>query len=59
MKGKELVKLLKRAGWKLDRINGSHHIMEKEGKIVSVPVHNRDLPKGTLVSILKKTGVNQ
>ncbi len=58
MKGKELIKLLKKEGWKLDRINGSHHIMEKEGKIVSVPVHNQDLPKGTLSSILKKTGVN-
>ena len=33
-------------------------LLEKEGKIVSVPVHNQDLPKGTLSNILKKTGVN-
>jgi predicted RNA binding protein YcfA (HicA-like mRNA interferase family) len=59
MKGKELVKLLKRNGWKLDRIHGSHYIMEKEGKIVSVPVHSKDMPTGTLISILKKAGINQ
>lgn len=59
MKGKELVKLLKKEGWILDRVHGSHHILEKEGKIVSVPVHNKDLPKGTLASILKQAGVNQ
>lgn len=33
-------RLLERAGWKLVRINGSHHIFEKPGKgIFSVPVH--------------------
>jgi predicted RNA binding protein YcfA (HicA-like mRNA interferase family) len=30
MTGKEFIKLLKKEGWKLDRINGSHHIMIKE-----------------------------
>jgi len=29
MTGKELVKLLKKDGWTLDRIKGSHHIMIK------------------------------
>jgi len=58
MTGKELVKLLGKRGFVLDRINGSHYIMAKEGKIVSVPVHNRDLPKGTLMSIIKKAGIN-
>jgi len=58
MTGKELVKLLGKRGFVLDRINGSHYIMVKEGKIVSVPVHNRDLPKGTLMSIIKKAGIN-
>jgi predicted RNA binding protein YcfA (HicA-like mRNA interferase family) len=57
MKGKELVKLLIKEGWQLDRINGSHHIMEKNGQVVSVPVHSKDLPKGTLTAICKKAGV--
>ncbi len=53
-----MVKALKKEGWTLDRVHGSHHIMEKDGQIVSVPVHNKDLPKGTLASILKKAGVS-
>ena len=57
MNGKEVIKLLKKEGWKLSRVHGSHHIMEKEEKIVSVPVHNKDLPKGTLSSIMKKAGL--
>jgi len=58
MPGKDAVKKLQREGWKIDRINGSHHIMEKNGKTISVPVHgNRDLPIGTLNDIFKKAGL--
>lgn len=32
MRGKELVKLLEKYGWVLDRISGSHHIMVKVRK---------------------------
>jgi predicted RNA binding protein YcfA (HicA-like mRNA interferase family) len=46
--GRDMVKEMQSAGWELDRIEGSHHIMEKEGVTISVPVHaNRDLTKGT------------
>jgi predicted RNA binding protein YcfA (HicA-like mRNA interferase family) len=45
MTGKELIKLLKKKGCKLDRITGSHHIMKKGNKTEPVPVHsNKDLP---------------
>ena len=45
--GKEFVKLLKRHGWNISRIAGSHHIMEKGEKTISVPVHgNKSLGKG-------------
>jgi predicted RNA binding protein YcfA (HicA-like mRNA interferase family) len=39
--GKRLCRLLEEKGWKLKRINGSHHIYAKAGSIVriSVPVH--------------------
>lgn len=57
MKGKELVKLLEKNGWKLDRINGSHHIMEKDGHSISVPVHNTDIQKGLLHAIKKEAGL--
>jgi predicted RNA binding protein YcfA (HicA-like mRNA interferase family) len=61
MTGKVLVKLLKKNGWVLDRIAGSHYIMIKEGKrAVPVPVHgNKDLPKGLLNAILKQAGIKE
>jgi predicted RNA binding protein YcfA (HicA-like mRNA interferase family) len=54
--GRELCKIVEANGWKLKRIRGSHHIFTKENveAIVVIPVHsNRDLPIGTLKSILK------
>lgn len=57
MKGKELVKLLKKDGWALDRVNGSHHIMVKDGRSVSIPVHNTDIQKGLLHAIMKEAGL--
>lgn len=52
-----MLKLLKTNGWEIVRINGSHHILRKEGtteKIV-VPVHgNYTLKRGTENSILKQ-----
>lgn len=49
---------MKKAGWKLDRVHGSHHIMILGGKSVSVPVHSsKDMKTGTLKAIEKQTGV--
>ncbi|MDR1093441.1 MAG: type II toxin-antitoxin system HicA family toxin [Clostridiales bacterium] len=56
MKGKDLVKLLKKEGWELDRINGSHHIMVKGDKTLSVPCHNTDMKLGTCNALLKQAG---
>lgn len=57
MKDKDLVKLLLKNGWQLDRIHGSHHIIKKGSKTEIVPVHNRDVPAGLLNNILKRTGL--
>jgi len=58
MSGKDCVKLLKKNGWIVDRIQGSHHIMFKNGMSIPVPIHdNADLAPGTLHSILKKAGL--
>ena len=55
MTGKELLKQLQKDGWKLDRINGSHHIMTKGIQTLSVPVHgSRDIPTGLLSKLLKE-----
>lgn len=55
--GKEVVKLLKKNGWQLVRIKGSHHVMKKDGKTEIIPVHKTDLPPGLLTAILKRTGL--
>ena len=57
MKGKELIKLLKNDGWRIDRINGSHHVMKKGDKTEIIPVHNKDLPIGLANAIMKRTGL--
>lgn len=55
MTGKELLKLLHRQGWKLDRINGSHHVLKKGDKTITVPIHgNGDVKKDLLQAIRKQ-----
>ena len=57
MKDKDLLKLLQKNGWKIERIRGSHHILIKGDKTEIVPVHGRDVPIGLLNAILKRTGI--
>jgi len=59
MTGSELVKLLKKNGWSVDRITGSHHIMVKARKrSIPVPVHGKkDLPKGLVAAIIKQAEI--
>jgi predicted RNA binding protein YcfA (HicA-like mRNA interferase family) len=59
MSGREIVKIMKRNGWILDRISGSHHVMVKEGlRSIPVPVHGKkDIPKGLASAILKQAGI--
>lgn len=62
LSAKALIKLLEENGFELKRSRGSHRIYyHKESKVtVVVPVHgNRDLPKGTFLSILKQAGLSQ
>ncbi|GHV44324.1 hypothetical protein AGMMS49546_28110 [Spirochaetia bacterium] len=57
MSGKDFVKQLKKDGWILDRIKGSHHIMRKGSTSIAVPVHgNEDLKAGIFNSLLKQAG---
>lgn len=58
MKDKDLLKLLKKNGWTLVRINGSHHILQKDEKTTVVPIHGKDVPTGLLKTILKETGLS-
>ncbi len=54
--GKEFAKLLEKNGWKLLRVQGSHHIYGKSGNEarISVPIHkNQSLKVGLLRHFLK------
>lgn len=57
--GAQVVRALERAGFALVRIKGSAHIMRHpDGRGVSVHIHSsRDLPKGTLRTILADIGI--
>lgn len=58
MNGKDILKKLQAQGWVLNRINGSHHIMTKNGVAAPVPVHGaRDVGAGLVAAIAKQTGV--
>ena len=57
--GKEAVKAFTKAGWRLDRISGSHVVMRKDGSEVtlSVPLHP-ELRKGLLHSLIKDAAID-
>lgn len=59
MSGRELIKIIKKNGWSVARVSGSHHWMVKEGsRSISVPVHgNKELPTGLLHAILREAGL--
>lgn len=59
MDSRELIKQLEADGWFLVRTRGSHHHYKHQNKkgIVTIPHPKRDLPKGTLNSILKQAGL--
>lgn len=60
MTGKELMKFLMKNGWELDRISGSHHIMKKDGMLISIPIHSsKDLSAGLLNKLLKDAGIKE
>lgn len=57
MKDKDMLKLLLKNGWTLDRVNGSHHILKKGKLHISLPVHGQDLKPGLEKAIKKVAGI--
>jgi predicted RNA binding protein YcfA (HicA-like mRNA interferase family) len=59
--GRRVIQALSRAGFVVDRIVGSHHVLALPGdprRAVSVPVHSgRDLKPGTLRGIIRQAGL--
>ena len=56
---KEIIRMLKKVGWYEVGQDGSHRQFKHPSKKdkVTVPVHNGDIAKGTLNSILKQAGL--
>ena len=59
MKSGALMKLIKEEGWQLARIRGSHHHYKHPSRsgLVTVPHTKKDIPIGTVKSILKQAGI--
>ena len=57
----EIIRLLSKHGFEFARAKGSHQIFKNKatGKMTVVPMHKRDLPKGTMLSILKQAGIDK
>jgi predicted RNA binding protein YcfA (HicA-like mRNA interferase family) len=61
MTAKQIMSILRKNGWTLDRVNGSHHIFKKDGatRPISVPLHgNADIGPFAKV-ILKQAGITE
>ncbi|MDA9374185.1 type II toxin-antitoxin system HicA family toxin [Flavobacteriaceae bacterium] len=59
MKSGALMKLIKEEGWQLVLIRGSHHHYKHPSRsgLVTVPHPKKDIPIGTVKSILKQAGI--
>jgi predicted RNA binding protein YcfA (HicA-like mRNA interferase family) len=56
---RDLIKMIEADGWRLDRINGSHHHFkhpEKPGT-VTIPHPKKDIPPETANSIKRQAGL--
>jgi predicted RNA binding protein YcfA (HicA-like mRNA interferase family) len=59
MSSRELIRLIESHGWRLHKVEGSHHQFKhptRPGK-VTIPHPRKDLKPGTLNSVLKQAGL--
>jgi predicted RNA binding protein YcfA (HicA-like mRNA interferase family) len=60
LSGKELAKLLEARGWELARVQGSHHVYRKAGRVerISIPIHgSQTLKIGLQRHLMKIAGI--
>ena len=60
VKPKQVIRALKKVGFSVGHITGSHHILYKDDHFppVTVAYHGKPLKKGTLSGILKQAGLS-
>ncbi|UMX48152.1 MAG: type II toxin-antitoxin system HicA family toxin [Candidatus Nealsonbacteria bacterium DGGOD1a] len=58
---KKLISILEKSGFAVSRVSGSHVILNRptDKRRIIVPCHTKDLPKGTLMSILHEAGIDK
>ena len=59
MTSADLIREMQRAGWRLDRVHGSHHIFKhlmRPGHVV-VPHPKKDLGRGLVKAIRRQAGI--
>ena len=61
VKPRDLIKFLEQNGFVLDHVSGSHWVYYHSGskRRAVVPRHNRDVPRGTLFSLLREAGFSR
>lgn len=58
---RQIIRFLEQRGFILDHTSGSHFVFyhPTSHRRAVVPRHNRDLPKGTLMSLLREAGFSR
>lgn len=60
-KPRDIERILVNNGFELKRQSGSHRVYhsQKTEKTTIVPFHSKDIPSGTIRSIIKQSGLNE
>ena len=60
LKPKEVIKRFEKLGFIIDRQSGSHVILyhPKDKRRAVIPLHLKDIKKGTLLAILRESGIS-
>jgi predicted RNA binding protein YcfA (HicA-like mRNA interferase family) len=55
----DIIKSIRKAGWRLVRVNGSHHHFKHDTRpgLVTVPHPYKDIPLGTMRSIARQADI--
>jgi predicted RNA binding protein YcfA (HicA-like mRNA interferase family) len=59
LRPRQVVSVLERAGFVVVRVVGSHYQMFNPNRRTTVPLHNRDLPRGTVSAIIQQAGLTR
>jgi predicted RNA binding protein YcfA (HicA-like mRNA interferase family) len=61
LKPKEVIKRFEKLGFIIDRQSGSHVILyhPKDKRRAVIPLHLKDIKKGTLLAILRESGISR